>query len=199
MRRASCALVIVAGLVILPSCWVFEDARPLPFQPTCDGDAETRRIEEAVRARVLAPASARPVAEACAPRDERIGAAHGTRLYDECNSDADCASGEACKCGDRVFGTNDAALVSHCVKAECHVDADCGSLGPCSYTPPVDTECRGPSSPEGFYCHTTVDTCHVDGDCPLRSADDGRRRPCQRSASGTWKCEEELLRVCCEP
>jgi hypothetical protein len=84
---------------------------------------------------------------ACAPQ--------GTRCdYDACSSDLDCTNGAVCDCGTGEGGTN------RCVKSQCRTDAECGTDGYCS---PSQQVCS--SLIEGWYCHSSADTCRNDSDC----------------------------------
>ncbi len=84
---------------------------------------------------------------ACAPQ--------GTRCdYDACSSDLDCTNGGVCDCGTGEGGTN------RCLKSDCRTDAECGSDGYCS---PTIATCS--NLIEGYYCHSTSDTCRSDTDC----------------------------------
>jgi hypothetical protein len=78
--------------------------------------------------------------------------------YDECFTDSDCGSGETCRC--RASLADNSA--NTCVRGgNCIVDSDCGPGGYCS--PSVGQSCM---SPHPYFCHTPVDTCTDDSDCP---------------------------------
>jgi hypothetical protein len=77
--------------------------------------------------------------------------------YDECNADADCASGGACVCR-----TTNSIAGNYCAtKGNCLTDTDCGS-GYCSPSRVGDT-CNAASI--AYYCHTSDDECTNDSDC----------------------------------
>ena len=71
-----------------------------------------------------------------------------------CSSDADCAAGYLCACGETV---------STCVPADCATDADCGGM-PCILLPSVVT-CGQPAQPK-FSCGTDGQECAADSQCP---------------------------------
>jgi hypothetical protein len=83
-----------------------------------------------------------------------------TCSVDQCVTDGDCASTEACGCANQ-FGGN-IIHTNACVPTACHVDADCGAGGYCS--PATNDRC---GSLSGYHCHKAADTCHVDADCPV--------------------------------
>jgi hypothetical protein len=79
--------------------------------------------------------------------------------YDTCTTDAECANGGVCMCREGASsGTN------HCVGGVggCRVDADCGPNGACS---PSFGSCGNYGGTEGYYCHTSSDTCVDDSEC----------------------------------
>jgi hypothetical protein len=70
------------------------------------------------------------------------------------------------------------------VTGNCRVDADCGAGGYCS--PSYDTVgCGGLA---GTYCHTAMDKCLNDSDCPTSS---GPQACVYSTASGYWECQAE--------
>jgi hypothetical protein len=71
---------------------------------------------------------------------------------DECFVDSDCGSDRLCVCS-ADDGGGLRLPVNRCVAAQCHVDADCGAGAYCS---PSRGYC---GSVDGFYCHTSEDTC----------------------------------------
>lgn len=68
-----------------------------------------------------------------------------------CITDADCAAGSICQCGDPV---------GRCVKADCTTDADCDA-GLCATAQVGDPGCGTTE----FVCQTGDDECVVDADC----------------------------------
>jgi hypothetical protein len=72
-----------------------------------------------------------------------------------CESDADCAAGEICRCGGDSLG-----LYTQCIAAECTVDGDCPDGEVCGLSPDI-------CAPGGFLlaCTTPQDTCSGNGDC----------------------------------
>ncbi len=85
-----------------------------------------------------------------------------------CTTDADCADGRICLCGDPV---------GRCVTASCTSDAECGSGKLCSsyVTEPGCGDL-------GFACQTSADGCATDGDCTSgeQCTHDGTRHVCQQ-------------------
>ncbi len=80
--------------------------------------------------------------------------------YDTCNADVDCANGGVCMCRTSPMDNN------HCVgganAGACRVDADCGPKGACS---PSLGSCGNYGGVQGYYCHTSNDTCTDDSEC----------------------------------
>jgi hypothetical protein len=76
--------------------------------------------------------------------------------YDECASDAACATGQLCDCRDAWDGS------STCLPTNCRTDSDCGSCGYCS---PTFGSCGKYEGVTGWACHTAQDTCTNDSDC----------------------------------
>jgi hypothetical protein len=79
----------------------------------------------------------------------------GRCAFDQCLTDADCASGDVCACtiAGAYLGIG-AYYGNVCVTANCHVDADCGPSGYCSAS--HGGHCGAFT---GFYCHTAADSC----------------------------------------
>lgn len=95
-------------------------------------------------------------------------------VCDQCNSDQECPSTEACLC----FQTGWARypVGNACVQENCQVDSDCGPGGFCS---PTLSGCGY----GGYYCHTPTDTCLNDSDCA------GSSIGCVYSpTTGAWGC-----------
>jgi hypothetical protein len=141
----------------------------------------------------------RPVAAQCAPSNVLSAGTDGGLLHcttdsdcgttsldrwcrggqceaDQCSSDTDCASGQACACADEQIGNAEHTNV--CLATHCRVDADCGSGEACS--PTAQDLCSGGPF---FACHSAADTCRVDADC-CASAPSCRYQP----MSGHWDC-----------
>jgi hypothetical protein len=84
--------------------------------------------------------------------------------YDSCFSDSDCPTDKACLCR----GNESSFVANVCVPAECHTDLDCGSRGFCSLSL---SGCFGAEiCGDGYYCHTSHDSCIDDNDCASRHA-----------------------------
>jgi Cys-rich repeat protein len=77
---------------------------------------------------------------------------------DQCSTDGDCPSGQACSCASEQIGN--AEHVNRCVTVQCRVDSDCGAGQWCSRT--EEDLCSGGPF---FACHSSADTCRVDADC----------------------------------
>ena len=97
---------------------------------------------------------------------------------DQCLTDSDCPTGQACGCASQ-FGGN-AVHTNRCVASNCRVDKDCGQNGVCSA---IDTGYCG--SFDGFYCHMPDDQCHTDVDCTNMIAPRCTYIP----MLGHWACE----------
>jgi hypothetical protein len=89
----------------------------------------------------------------CTPYDLQSGTPFGAcQCVYGCGSDADCASGQICLCGEPV---------GQCVSASCTTDADCGAGLLCTMSTPLGT------CPSGvpFACQTPNDSCGGNRDC----------------------------------
>jgi hypothetical protein len=86
------------------------------------------------------------------------GCLGGFCAFDQCLTDTDCPSGQACGCADQ-FGGN-AVHYNRCIPAQCRQNSDCGAGGICS--PSSGAYC---SSLTGYYCHSAADTCTTNADC----------------------------------
>ncbi|HWZ88899.1 MAG TPA: hypothetical protein VNW92_08615, partial [Polyangiaceae bacterium] len=106
----------------------------------------------------------------------------GACTRDQCATDTDCASGQACRCWNQVRGN--ALFGNACTVTGCRVDADCGPKGTCS---PDSTGYCG--SFTGYYCHTAADACNSDADCCGSTPRCG-----YQPQLGHWVCGE--LTVC---
>jgi hypothetical protein len=91
----------------------------------------------------------------CFPFEGIVGP--GGCSYDECSTDSDCPSGTPCIC--RTSPTDNSANVC-APRGNCTVDSDCG---PDRYCSPSNDACYGSSQ---YFCHTALDTCSNDADCP---------------------------------
>ena len=90
----------------------------------------------------------------CFPFEGLVGP--GGCSYDECFADSTCGSKTPCICR----GTSTDNLANVCDPGgNCAVDSDCGPGGFCS---PSWESCSGPT----YECHTALDTCIDDADCP---------------------------------
>jgi hypothetical protein len=95
-------------------------------------------------------------------------------VCDQCNSDQDCPSTEACLCFQTTWARYPAG--NTCVQGNCRVDSDCGAGGYCS---PTVSGCGYGA----YYCHTPADTCLNDTDCA------GSSIGCVYSpTTGAWGC-----------
>ncbi len=100
----------------------------------------------------------------------------GKCVPDQCSTDGDCPTGQACACNDQQVGN--AVHTNACVMTQCRLDSDCGSGQACS--PTAQDLCSGGPF---FACHSSADTCRVDADC-CTSAPSCR----YQSAVGHWAC-----------
>ena len=96
---------------------------------------------------------------------------------DQCTSDTDCATGQACACANEQVGN--AEHTNTCVTTQCRSDSDCAAGQVCS--PTVGDLCSGGGP--FFACHSAADTCRVDADC-CTSAPSCRYQP----TVGHWAC-----------
>jgi Cys-rich repeat protein len=96
--------------------------------------------------------------DAGAPIDSYQACLGGRCSLDQCVTDSDCPTGQACGCADS-FGGN-AVHFNECVPTQCRTDSDCGTGFTCS--PSNAGYC---SSLTGFYCHSAADTCATSADC----------------------------------
>ncbi|MEO8903623.1 MAG: hypothetical protein ABI627_19050 [Polyangiaceae bacterium] len=91
----------------------------------------------------------------CFPFEGLVGP--GGCSYDECATDSDCPS--RTPCAGRAAATDNNPNV--CASgSNCAVDADCGPGGYCS---PSEDSCGAPGP---YFCHTALDACVNDTDCP---------------------------------
>jgi hypothetical protein len=103
-----------------------------------------------------------------------------TNGADECVSDADCTNGGVCSCSGSTFEYAHETR-NICVPANCHVDADCGAFL-CS---PSNSDGGPFYGVQGYYCHTSHDTCGRDSDC----VQNGTQGYCMFSAEvAHWAC-----------
>jgi len=127
-----------------------------------------------------APAHHRPAATSCAPAD--AGEVSSPASGDvPCTSDAECGAA-VCECGEdfQCFGPKRNVCLT---KGNCHVDADCGPGGFCSFS--SDGAYCGMYG-NGYFCRTPNDQCTDDAECP-READGPTS--CQFNATqGYWAC-----------
>jgi hypothetical protein len=101
----------------------------------------------------------------------------GKCQVDQCFTDGDCASGEACSCANEQIGN--AVHTNRCVQTQCHVDSDCGNGEVCSRT--ATDLCA--SSNAFLACHSPADQCRVDADCCSSAP------ACRFQATvGHWEC-----------
>lgn len=98
-------------------------------------------------------------------------------LY-QCNTDADCAAGEACVCAG-VFSTSFCAQKGDCLKGEDCATTECGLA---SYTDGCGTSYY-------TFCRAGSDVCRVDADC-------GATQNCAKTdVTGTWKCTDATCTI----
>jgi hypothetical protein len=103
--------------------------------------------------------------------------------YDTCFADADCGNNGVCVC--RTGGSN-----NHCAggggPGACRVDADCGAKGFCS---PSAGSCGPGYGIQGYFCHTSSDTCVDDSDCQ----DGGLAGYCMfETTVKKWQCSNSI-------
>jgi hypothetical protein len=112
---------------------------------------------------------------------------HGSCSFDECLTDSDCASNEACACAGPLAGEASGSEANLCVPATCHVDSDCGSCGYCS--PSADPICGPTYGAWAYACHVPGDACYSNTDCGPQSNDIYTNPFCSHSAeTGAWVC-----------
>jgi hypothetical protein len=110
--------------------------------------------------------------------------------YDECFTDSACGSKMPCLCRRSPAGNSANVCV---VGGNCAVDSDCGPGGYCS---PSFSSC---GYEQHYYCHTALDACLNDTDCP--SPDAGASCATVSSCAYDvqqqhWACRQD---VCCPP
>lgn len=95
------------------------------------------------------------VFDECMIDSDCTSAAYGFCAYGACKYgcvvDGDCASGQACFCGDSI-GT--------CILATCRSDADCPAAFPCTTFLAV-----GFATPDELACQSPSDACITDAEC----------------------------------
>jgi len=102
--------------------------------------------------------------------------------YDTCAHDTDCATGHLCACHGGAYTNGGNSSVA----GNCRIDSDCGAKGYCSPSRAVGG-CGGLG---GYYCHTAMDACINDSDCPSG----GGPEVCAYSLTSLhWQCIPELL------
>ncbi len=102
--------------------------------------------------------------------------------YDECAHDTDCPTGQLCACHDSPYTD------SHdntCMPGNCRIDTDCGPGGYCS---PSATPADCGDGLAGYYCHTPMDACIDDSDCPPSSTNPGIPGCTYSLADARWEC-----------
>ena len=77
---------------------------------------------------------------------------------DQCFTDSDCPTGQACGCATELRGN--ARHTNRCLPSGCRVDSDCANGEKCSAS--YDPYC---GSLSGYYCHSPADTCTTDATC----------------------------------
>ncbi len=124
----------------------------------------------------------------CFPFEGLVGP--GGCSYDQCFTDSDC-SGAPCVC--RTSASDNSANV--CAPGgNCAVDSECGPGGYCS--PSQACFFYGPPT---YYCHTALDTCINDTDCPVVDAGGGCSVPqncVYEPQAQHWACSQQ---ACCPP
>jgi len=95
------------------------------------------------------------VSEQCATDSDCQDAAHGFCAYGACKygcvADAECASGQACFCGE---------FIGTCIPATCRSDADCAIDEPCT-----GYQAFGFDTPDALACQSPLDECLTDAQC----------------------------------
>ncbi len=92
-----------------------------------------------------------------------------------CQTDADCAEGQLCRCAGEGLG-----LYTQCIAADCLQDSDCPEGELCGLSPDI-------CAPGGFLtaCTTPADLCAGDGDCTSPPCSfDGTKWDCSNAACG---------------
>jgi hypothetical protein len=85
-----------------------------------------------------------------------------TCSYDACSGDSACPASQTCAChGSPYTGS----FGNTCTPGQCRVDSDCGAKGYCSPSPSTTCGGTGPAL-AGYYCHTAMDLCVDDNNCP---------------------------------
>jgi len=115
--------------------------------------------------------------------------------YDECTTDEDCLSLQACRCRSSA----ESNVPNYCIDGNCRVDSDCGEDGYCSASLlGVDSAINSADvsgsgfAQFGYFCHTPEDLCNNPSDC------DGAVKclpeegcgylTCGYSNDGRWDC-----------
>jgi hypothetical protein len=114
---------------------------------------------------------------------ESMGGALTCRCsYDTCNGDSQCPMGQTCGCHGTAFNNGG----NTCIAGNCRVDADC----PGSWCSPSAAANGCGATLGGYYCHTAMDLCTNDADCPTQNGP----MFCEFSISHQrWECAQELL------
>jgi hypothetical protein len=132
-------------------------ARPHGGGYTSCSDGSLRRVSAAACDAALPRASADlPLAlTECANDTDCVASAHGYCAYGGCKygcvTDAECASDQACFCGD---------FIGTCTPANCRSDADCPTDFPCTAYQAV-----GFATPDELACQSPEDQCLTDAQC----------------------------------
>jgi hypothetical protein len=120
-------------------------------------DGSLRRVSAAACGSALPRATAAlPLAlSECVDDTDCVASAHGYCAYGGCKygcvTDDECASDQACFCGD---------FVGTCIPANCRSDADCATNFPCTAYRAV-----GFATPDALSCQSPVDECLTDAQC----------------------------------
>jgi len=130
----------------------------------------------------------------CFPPQGVVGP--GGCSYDECFADSDCGSKTPCLC--RCSSTDNSANVCD-YGGNCAIDTDCGPGGYCSPSwdncsiaaPEIEVE-DNYAAPYPYYCHTAVDTCINDADCPPVDSGIASAYCAYNTQEQHWACIEPI-------
>ncbi len=156
------------------------DAGPAP-PGFCNSDSQCTASDAGTNGRCLSPPAEEPQC-----------------TYDSCAVDVECA-GSVCECGVPFAGQG--RYPNQCVpRGTCTIDSDCGAGGFCS---PTFGPCGGQGSGQaglgppvlaGYYCHTPLDACTNDDQCPGTNTDPGF---CAwQPLLASWACTKVELAAC---
>jgi len=109
--------------------------------------------------------------------------------YDACSGDGACATGQTCACHGTPYT---GSLGNTCMPGNCRVDSDCGAKGYCSPAPSTQCGAGSATGLTGYYCHTAMDLCVDDSDCPTLQNPSDPNDPTFQTCGysmGRWQCQ----------